>query len=66
MTAEELRKLSVVELNQEIISLTRELLNLRLRKSTESVKRSHLASQVRRNIARAKTIIAEMQKAGVS
>jgi large subunit ribosomal protein L29 len=59
MKASELRSKSVEELNQELLSLTREQFNLRMQKGTEQLSRPHQIKAVRRNIARVKTILKE-------
>ncbi len=62
MKANELREKSVEELNTELMSLLKEQFNLRMRKSTGQLNQSHLLSNVRRDIARVKTVL--NQKAG--
>ena len=62
MKASELREKSVEELNQELLALAREKFNLRMQKGTGQVAKSHQVKEVRRNIARVKTILNE--KAG--
>lgn len=62
MKANELRDKSVEELNKELLSLTREKFNLRMQNGSGQLARPHQMKQVRRNIARVKTILNE--KAG--
>ena len=62
MKANELRDKSVEELNKELLSLTREKFNLRMQRGSGQLARPHQMKQVRRNIARVKTILNE--KAG--
>jgi large subunit ribosomal protein L29 len=62
MKASELREKSVEELNQELLGLLKEQFNLRLRKSSGQLNQSHLMTQVRKDIARVKTVLT--QKAG--
>ena len=62
MKANELREKSVEELDTELMSLLKEQFNLRMRKSTGQLNQSHLLSNVRRDIARVKTVL--KQKAG--
>ena len=62
MKATELRDKNVDDLNQELMSLLREQFNLRMQKSTDQGVRPHQLKEVRRNIARVKTIL--NQKAG--
>lgn len=62
MNASELKQKSVTELNTELMALLKQQFNLRLRKTTGQLNQSHLLCQVRRDIARIKTVIT--QKAG--
>lgn len=63
MNTKELREKSVEELNTELLELLREQFNLRMQFASNQLQQTHLLKQVRRNIARVKTIISE--KAGV-
>ena len=62
MKATELRNKSTDELNKELMELLREQFNLRMQKGTGQLARPNQMQQVRRNIARVKTILRE--KAG--
>lgn len=62
MNTVELREKSVDELNQELLGLLKEQFNLRMQKSSGQLAQSHLLGQVRRDIARIKTLLNE--KAG--
>jgi large subunit ribosomal protein L29 len=62
MKATELRDKSVDELNKELMELLREQFNLRMQKGTGQLARPHQMKDVRRNIARVKTVLRE--KAG--
>jgi len=62
MKANELREKSVEELQQELLGLLKEQFNLRMQKTTGQLGQSHLLGQVRRDIARIKTVLNE--KAG--
>lgn len=62
MKTKELREKSVDELNTELLELLREQFNLRMQAAGNQLQQTHLLKQVRRNIARVKTIITE--KAG--
>ncbi|CAG8999138.1 MAG: 50S ribosomal protein L29 [Candidatus Celerinatantimonas neptuna] len=57
MRASELKEKSVEELNAELLSLLREQFNLRMQASTGQLAQTHLLKNVRRNIARVKTIL---------
>ena len=62
MKASELRDKSSDELNKELMDLLREQFNLRMQKGSDQGVRPHQFKEVRRNIARVKTILNE--KAG--
>ena len=62
MKAQELREKSVEELNTELLSLLREQFNLRMQAASGLPQQSHLLKQVRRDVARVKTLLNE--KAG--
>lgn len=55
----ELRAMSLDELKQELLSLLKEQFNLRLQKANQALAQLHLFKQVRRGIARIKTIMTE-------
>ena len=63
MKANELKDKSVEELDTELLNLLREQFNLRMQLSTGQLAQTHLIKNVRRDIARVKTILNE--KAGV-
>ncbi|WP_113908039.1 50S ribosomal protein L29 [Aliidiomarina celeris] len=62
MKASELKAKSVEELNQELLGLLREQFNLRMQAATGQLNQTHLLNQVRKDIARVKTVLNE--KAG--
>ena len=62
MKASELKEKSIEELNAALLELLREQFNYRMQASTGQLTQTHLLRNVRRNIARVKTIITE--KAG--
>ncbi|NLS43793.1 50S ribosomal protein L29 [BEV proteobacterium] len=62
MKANELREKSVDKLNTELLELLREQFNLRMQAASGQLQQTHLVKQVRRNIARVKTLLT--QKAG--
>ena len=59
---DELRNLTIDELQAELISLRKEQFNLRMKKASGSLDKTHLVTMVRKVIARVKTILTE--KAG--
>jgi len=62
MKANEMREKNVDELNKELMALLEEQFKLRMQKGTGQLARPHQMKDVRRNIARVKTILRE--KAG--
>ena len=62
MKAQDLRTKSVEELNNELVNLLGEQFKLRMQTATSQLQQTHQAKQVRRDIARVKTILTE--KAG--
>ena len=62
MKAQDLRTKSVEELNAELVNLLGEQFKLRMQKATGELQQTHQAKQVRRDIARVKTVLTE--KAG--
>jgi len=63
MDVGEYRKKSDEELRKELAELAREAFNLRMQKGTGQLSRPSQVSEVRRNIARVKTILNERRKA---
>jgi large subunit ribosomal protein L29 len=57
MKASEMRQKSVEDLNSELIALLKEQFNLRMQKGTGQLTKPNLISNVRRMIARIKTIL---------
>ena len=63
MKARELREKSVAELRDELLALRREQFNLNMAKATGQLAQPHLLGQIRRDIARIKTVIAQKEVA---
>ena len=61
MKATELRDKSVEELQTSLLSLLKDQFNLRMQKATGQLAQTHLLGQVRRDIARVKTVLNEKQ-----
>ena len=57
MKANELREKSVEQLNEQLLEQLRDQFNLRMQKATGQLGQSHLLSQVKRDIARVKTVL---------
>ena len=60
---EELIARDVQALNEELVSAKKELFNLRFQNATNQLDNTARIKEVRRNIARIKTVIAAKQKA---
>ena len=63
MKASELRTKSVEELNEELVALRREQFNLRMQQATGELTHNHEHGRVRKDIARVKTVLNELQRA---
>ncbi len=59
---EDLRKKNVEELNQELVSAKKELFNLRFQNATNQLTNTARIREVRRNIARIKTMISAQEQ----
>ncbi|KTD32562.1 50S ribosomal protein L29 [Legionella moravica] len=59
---DELRNLTVEELQTELLSLRKEQFNLRMKKASGSLDKTHLITLVRKSVAKVKTMLTE--KAG--
>ena len=57
MKANELREKPAQQLNEQLLGLLRDQFNLRMQKATGQLGQSHLLSQVKRDIARVKTVL---------
>ena len=56
---EDLRTKSAAELNEELVAAKKELFNLRFQNATNQLDNTARIKEVRRNIARIQTVIAE-------
>jgi len=66
MMASELRGMSQEDLNKELINLRREQFNLRMQRATGQLARPHEYGRVKKDIARVKTILGELQQTSTS
>ena len=64
MNASELRGKTEAELREALHDLLKEQFNLRMQRGTGQFSRPHLMKDVRRNIARVKTVINQKRQAG--
>ena len=63
MKAVDLREKSVADLREELLVLRREQFNLNMAKATGQLAQIHLLGQIRRDIARVRTVIAQKEVA---
>jgi large subunit ribosomal protein L29 len=66
MKAKELRKKGGAELGEELLKLRREQFNLRMAQASGQTARPDQFGKVRRNIARVKTVQAELARSAAS
>jgi large subunit ribosomal protein L29 len=59
MKSSELNKKSVADLQQELLSLSKEQFGLRMQVATQQLSNTSQLTKVRRNIARVKTVLTE-------
>ncbi len=57
MKIEDVRRLSADELNDQLLSLKKEQFNLRFQAATSQLEKTHRVEEVRRDIARIKTVM---------
>ncbi len=62
MKASGLRSKSKAELGEELLLLRKEQFNLRMQQATGQLAQPHEHKRVRRNVARVKTIIRELER----
>lgn len=55
----ELKKMSIDELQTELLALRKDQFNLRMKKASGALEKTHLITAVRKAIARVKTIMTE-------
>lgn len=53
--SKDIKEMTVEELSKELLDLRKEQFNLRLKKANGALENTHLASRVRKSIARVKT-----------
>jgi large subunit ribosomal protein L29 len=59
MKVSEMKEKNVVELNEELLNLKREHFTLRMQKGSGQLEQSHRLKEVRRDVARVKTILTQ-------
>ncbi len=61
MTIEDIRRLSADQLGDELLSLKKEQFNLRFQAATGQLEKTHRVAEVRRDIARIRTVMRAKQ-----
>lgn len=64
MKTSEIRKMSVEDINKKIVELQDELFDLRMQKATAALEKTHRIKEIRKTIARMKTILTEKENEG--
>ena len=64
MKASELRSKTVAELKPQLIGLRQEQFNLRMQRGQGQQTQPHQIKRVRRDVARVKTVISEIERKG--
>ena len=59
MKIQEIREMSVEELNSKVVELKQEMFNLRVQKATHKLENPAKIAEIKKTIARIKTIITE-------
>lgn len=65
MKASEVTQMTDDQLKDELLKLKKEQFNLRFQTATSQLEKTHRMTQVRRDVARVKTILREKARAGV-
>lgn len=66
MKAEKLRGMSRDDLTKELVNLRREHFNLRMQRATGQLARPHEYGRVKKDIARVKTVLGELERTSKS
>lgn len=65
MTADEIRQMTVGEIQQHIVDAKQELFNLRFQTATRKLKNHARIGEVKRDIARMQTVLRELELAAI-
>ena len=63
MKIDDVRGMTPDQLSQELVNLKKEQFNLRFQKATGQMEKTHRVSEIRRDIARIKTVLRAKQPA---
>ncbi|MBL8770384.1 MAG: 50S ribosomal protein L29 [Phenylobacterium sp.] len=61
MKIDEVRGMTPDQLNEQLVSLKKEQFNLRFQKATGQIEKTHRVNEVRKDIARIKTVLRTKQ-----
>jgi large subunit ribosomal protein L29 len=61
MKIDEIRGMTPDQLNEQLVSLKKEQFNLRFQKATGQIEKTHRVDEVRKDIARIKTVLRGQQ-----
>ncbi len=64
MTTEEIRKMTTEEIDKKVIECKNELFDLRMKQSSGTLRETHKITELRKTIARLKTIKREKENGG--
>ena len=65
MKTSEIRKMSVEDINKKIVEAKNELFELRMKQATGSLEKPHMINKLRKDVARMKTVLTEMNDGSV-
>ena len=60
MKTSDIRKMSADEINKKIAEIKNELFELRMKQATGSLEKPHMINKLRKDVARMKTVLTEM------
>jgi len=64
MKTNEIRNLTPAEINKEIVKIKTELFELRMKQATGNLEKPHKINELRKQVARLKTVLTEKEKDG--
>ncbi len=64
MKLEEMRKMTTIEIDKKVVELKNELFDLRMQQSTGTLRETHKINELRKTIARLKTVKREKENGG--
>ena len=60
MKTSDIRKMSTEDINKKIVEIKTELFELRMKQATGSLEKPHMINKLRKDVARMKTVLTEM------